>query len=828
MGAGTNFRQDARYALRMLWKNPGFTIVAVLTLALGIGANTAIFSAVNALLLHPSGIPHPERLAAIRARYEKLNLKSIVISAPDYAFVRDNQRIFASVAMQMETDFNYTGGEWPLRLRGSKVSWQWFDVFEAKPLLGRVFAPEEDQAGADHEVVLAYNTWKATFGGDANIVGRSIQLNREPYKIVGVMGPDFLWPNPTDLWAPLGLKPDAFAINNLFNENYFAVGRLQGGVKLSSAAAYLNVLTKQVWDDPRAKGYPKDSGWGIFAVPFTEFVYGDVRTPLLVLLGAVGLVLLIACSNVAGLLLARASGRAKEYAVRTALGASPWRLASQTLTESVVLAALGMLLGLGIAFWVLRALVALAPENLMTGVTISMDGYVLGFTALLALVSALIFGIAPAWRMARIDPQQNLKQGRGTSETRGDHRFRDVLVAAELALALVLLASAGVFLKSLAKLHDVDLGFRPHGLMTAALALPEKTYDTPTKQIGFLHSALERLANSPGIVSAAAGMPLPFSGFGGSASFAIEGRVSPPGDPGPHGDVRTVSPGYFETMGIRVIRGRTFTDQDRLDSEPVAVIDENLARQYWPNEDPIGKHMGNYSAGPTSNDSVRAWKTIVGVVAPVRHSQVAGEEASTVGVEGAAKGVYYYPLYQTASAATFLVARTTGDPEALAASIREAVHGVDPGQPVSNLKTMEQRVAMSLGPRRSAVALLTVFAGMALCLAAVGLFGLVRYNVAQRTQEIGVRMAIGASRQDVLKMVLGEGLRLALFGVGGGLVAAFALTRVLAGLLYGVSATDPVTFAGTAVLLTLVALFASWLPALRATRVDPLVALRYE
>jgi predicted permease len=813
--------QDIRYALRTLWKNPGFSIVAVLTLALGIGANTAIFSAVNALLLHPNGIPHPERLVAIRAKYEKLNLKSIVISAPDYTFARGNKQVFASVALQTESDFNYAAGNWPLRLRGSRVSWQWFDVFEAKPLLGRVFVPEEDQPNANHEVVLAYNTWKSTFGGDANIVGRSIQLNQEPYKIIGVMGPDFLWPNPTDLWAPLGLKPEAFGVDNIFNESYFAVGRLQPNVKLSGAGAYLNVVTKQIWDDPRAKGYPKNSGWGIFAIPFTEFVYGDVRTPLLILLGAVGFVLLIACSNVAGLLLARASGRGKEFAVRTALGASPWRLASQMLTESVVLAACGMALGLAIAFGVLRALMALAPENLSTGVSISMDGYVLGFTALLAFFSAIIFGAVPAWRTARIDPQTNLNQGRGTGgANRGDHRFRDVLVAAELSLALVLLASAGVFLKSLSKLHDVDLGFRPHGLMTAVLALPERLYETPTKQIAFYRATLDRLANSPGVESAAAGVPLPFSGFNGAASFNIEGRVEPPGDPGPHGDIRLVSTGYFETMGIRLVHGRSFTDQDREGSQPVAMIDENLAREYWPNGDPVGGRIRNGTDGP--------WKTIVGVVAPVRHSQVAGEESSSEGVQGAAKGVYYFPLYQTPETAAFLVARTNGDPVALSAVIREAVHGVDPGQPVSDLKTMDSRIALSLGPRRSAVTLLTVFAVMALTLAAVGLFGLVRYNVAQRTQEIGVRMALGATQSDVLRMVLGEGLRLVLAGVIGGLIAAFALTRVLAGLLYGVSATDPATFAGMAVVLTLVALFASWLPARRATRVDPLVALRYE
>jgi predicted permease len=819
----SNFWRDAKYALRMLWKNPGFTCVAVLTLGLGIGANTAIFSALNGLLLHPAGIPHPERLAAIRVRYEHLNLKSIVVSAPDYAFVRDNKQLFASAAMQTEGDFNYTQGDRPLRLRGAKVSWQWFDVFEAKPLLGRVFVPEEDQPKADHEVVLAYNTWKTLFGGDPGIVGQSIPLNREPYKVIGVMGPEFLWPNPTDLWAPLALPQDAFAIDNIFNENFFVVARLQPAVKLPSATAYLNVLTQQVWDDPRAKGYPKDSGWGMFAVPFAEFVYGDLRTPLLILMGAVGFVLLIACANVAGLLLARASGRSKEFAVRTALGASPWRLASQTLTESAVLSVAGMALGLAMAIAVLQALVALAPETLMTGVAISIDGRVLGFTAVLAAVAALIFGAAPAVRMSRSDPQRSLQQGRGTGGgSRGDHRFRDVLVTAELALALVLLAGAGVFLKSLSKLHDVDLGFRPHGLMTAAVALPDKTYDTPTKQIAFMREAVSGLKNSPGVVSAAAGMPMPFSGFAGGASFAIEGRVAAPGDPGPHGDIRQVSAGYFETMGIRLIRGRTLTDADREGSEPVAMIDENLARQYWPNQEAIGQHLRDGSKQP--------WRTIVGVVVPVRHSQVAGDESSSEGVQGAAKGVVYLPLYQAtySTPAAFLIARTNGDAGALGAAIGDAVHGVDPGQPVSDLKTMEQRVDLSLGPRRSAVTLLTVFAMMALSLAGVGLFGLVRYNVVQRTQEIGVRMALGASRRDVMRMVLGEGLRLAVAGVGGGLVAAFALTRLLAGLLYGVSASDPVTFLAVAVLLTVVALFASWLPARRATQVDPLVALRYE
>jgi predicted permease len=813
--------QDFRYALRMLVKAPAFTAVAVLTLALGIGANTAIFSVVNGLLLHPYGIAHPERLVAIRARYEKLNLKNIVISAPDYTFVRDNTKTFAAAAIENQSDFNYATGSWPLRLRGARVSWQWFDVFEARPLLGRVFAPEEDQPNANREVILAYNTWRTIFGGDDNIIGRSVAFNQQPYKIIGVMGPEFQWPSQTDLWTPLGLAPDAFVIDNIFNENYLAIARLQPDAKFSNASAFLALTSQRVSDDPRTRGYPKASAWGLFAVPFTEFIYGDVRTPLLILLGAVSLVLLIACSNVAGLLLARASGRAKEFAVRTALGGSPWRLARQMLTESLALAFLGMSLGLVLASQGVRALLWLAPENLSTGLDIHLDLYVLIFTALIAGASAIIFGAAPALQIAFIDPHQNLKQGRGTGEgSSGRHRFRSALVVAELSLALVLLAGAGVFLKSLAKLKEVDVGFRPQGLMSAALALPDRQYNTPEKQIAFLSSTLERLSNSASVVSAAAGVPLPFSGFGGSASFDIEGRVAPPGDPGPHGDIRGVSPKYFETMGIRLIRGRFFTDQDRRGGQPVAMIDENLAHEYWPNQDALGQRIRNGNNQP--------WKSIVGIVAHVRHYQVVGEETSNIGTEGSGKGVYYFPLFQENSPAVFLIARTNGDPGALSSAIRAAVHDVDPSQPVSDLRTMDQRVTLSMGPRRSAVTLLSVFATMALLLAAVGLFGLIRYNVTQRTQEIGVRMAIGASRKDILRMVLGESLKLALLGVAGGLIAAFALTRVLSSLLYGVSATDPLTFAATSFALTFVAILASWFPAWRATRVDPLVALRYE
>jgi predicted permease len=814
------FFQDVRYGIRMMGKSPGFTAIAALTLALGIGANAAIFSVVNSLLLRPAGVGHPDRVVAIRVRYEKLNLKSIVISAPDFTLLSGDDRLFASAAIEDPADFNYAGGGVPQRLRGARVSHQWFDVFEAKPFLGRVFTPEEDQPKADHEVVLAYDTWKSVFGGDSEIVGRTVLLNEEPYKVIGVMDPDFQWPNPVDVWVPLALAPGDFAVGNIFNEAHFAVARRKPDVSFSRAAAFMDVVTERVVNDPRSQ-YPKSSGWGMFAVPFTEFVYGDVRAPLFILLGAVGFVLLIACANVAGLLLARATGRAKEFAIRTALGAPRWRLARQVLTESAALAFVGMGLGLLLGAVGINALLSLAPGNLSTGLRVPMDDHVLLFTLAVAGASAIIFGLAPAWQISRTDPQRNLIESRGAAAGgRSHHRFRDTLVVSQLALALVLLAGAGVFLRSLSKLEEVNVGFRAHGLTTAELSLPEHQYDTSAKQIAFVSEAVERLRNSPGVVSAAAGTPLPFSGIGGGASFEIEGRPRLPGDPGPHGDVREVSSGYFETMGIPLVRGRTFTDQDRNGSQPVAMIDENLARLYWPNDDPIGKHMKINDRDP--------WSTIVGVVAPVRHSQVVGEEASTEGTEGSGKGVYYFPLYQTEAASVFLIARSNGNPASVATTIREAVRGVDPNQPISDVKTMDQRIALSMGPRRSAVALLSVFAVAAIVLAAIGLFGLVRYSVAQRTQEIGIRMALGAQPGDVMGMVVREGGRLALAGICIGAVLAFVLMQVVKSLLYGVSAADPLTFLGVAGLLAAVALVACYIPARRAMRVDPLVALRYE
>jgi putative ABC transport system permease protein len=817
-----SFWQDLRYGLRALAKSPGFAAVAILTLALGIGANTAIFSVVNGLFLHPPGVTDPGRVVVQRVRYLKLGLLNIAVSVPDFARVRDSKQVFQSAALEDSSDFNYSTGDFPERLRGARVSWQWFDVFGAKPILGRVFAPEEDQPNANHEVVLSYSAWQRWFGGDPGVVGRSIRLNEEDYRVVGVMGRGFDWPNPqTDLWAPLGLARSEFEIQNTFNESYLAVARLRPNVSFAKASAYVSLVSHQFSDD-RIKNYATDSQWGMFLMPLTTFVFGDLRTPILILGGAVAFVLLIACANIAGLLLAKAAGRSKELAVRAALGASRKRLIAQTLSENLVLGLLGILAGLVVARVGVRALLLAAPENLDAGaLAFPLDGYVLGFTVVVGLLAVLIFAAAPAWHMSRSDPYEALREsGRSTTAGRARHRFRSFLVAGEIALGLVLLAGTGLLLKSLARISEVNPGFQPHGVMTAGLSLPRTQYDKPEKQIAFFQSVLGRLSSAPGVTAAGAGFPLPFTGSNSSASFNIEGRTVPPGDPGPWGNVRYVTPGYFTALGIPLLRGRLFTDADRTGSQPVAIVDENLARQYWPNEDPLGKEIRRGNAAP--------WSVIVGVVRHIRFNQLAGEESSSGGAQSSSAGVYYFPIYQSKAPYGFLIARTSGNPAPPGDVIRRAVRDVDANQPVADVKSMDARIAESLGPQRFAASLLAVFALLATLLAAIGLYGLVSYSVTQRTNEVGIRMALGANPADILRMVLRESVQIATVGAGAGIVAGLILTRAMRGVLYGVSTYDPISFGGSALVLILIALVASYIPARRATRVDPMIALRYE
>ncbi|HTW63600.1 MAG TPA: ABC transporter permease [Bryobacteraceae bacterium] len=817
-----NLWQDLRHGVRMLAKSPGLTVVAVLTLALGIGANTAIFSVINTLFLHPPGIVHPERVVAERVRYTNLGLLNIGVSAPDFAQMRDNKNIFAAAALELASDFNYTGGEQPERLRGVRVSSQWFEVFGAKPILGRVFTPQEDQPNANYEVVLSWGAWQRWFGGDAAVIGRNIQLNDQPYRIIGVMGRTFDWPNlQTDLWTPLALAPAEFAPDNTFNEGFMAMARLKAGVPFAEANAYMAILTKRIANDPRT-AIAKNARWGIFLVPLTDFMFGNLRTPVLILAGAVAFILLIACANIAGLLLAKASARSKELAVRAALGASRTRLVAQTLSENAVLGLLGILAGLLAAKFGISALLLAAPANLATGLDFPLDAYTLAFTAAVGIAAVLIFGSVPIWHMSRIDPYNALREsGRSATGSRARQQFRSVLVAGELALGLVLLAGTGLLLKSLAHINEINPGFQPHNVMTAVLSLPAAQYNTPEKQIAFFRAVLDHLASAAGVTAAGAGYPLPFSGGNASASFQIEGQTVPAGEPGPHGDVRRVTRGYFTALGIPLLKGRLFTDDDRLGTQSVAVIDENLAREYWPNQDPIGKKIRNGSDSP--------WSMVVGIVGHIRFNQLAGDESSSGGSsQSSTKGVYYYSLNQTRAPSGFLIAKSSGDPSLLSGAIREAVRDADPNQPISDLKTMPARIAESLGPQRFAMKLLAVFATLAILLAAVGLYGLVSYSVAQRTNEIGLRMALGADPSEVLRLVLAQSAKLLMAGAIAGIVAGLILVRAMQSLLYGVSAADPLSFLGATVLLAVIALIASYIPARRAMRVDPMVALRCE
>ncbi len=804
---------DSRYAVRTLLKSPAYTVVALVTLALGIGANTAIFSVVNQVLLNPAGVSNPERIVALRVNYDKLALRNIGVSVPDFADVLHSTEQFESAALISTGDFNYTGTGTPERLRGASVTWRWFEVFGARAQLGRVFQADEDRPNANQEVVLSHAVWRRLFGQDAGVVGRSIELNQKIYRIVGVMGADFRWPVDVDLWAPLGLEDSEYDPGNRFNESYNAMARLKPGVRFASGNAFVSVLSDRVRSGGgRAGEYAKDSAWGMFLLPFTDFIAGDTKTPMLVLLGAVGFVLLIACSNIAGLMLARSSGRSKEIAVRAALGAGRWDLIRQSLAESLVLAAGGAVIGLGLAYAGVRGLLALAPEGLPVAVSVRMDATVLAFTALAAMASGVIFGVAPAWHISRLNRYELLKEG-GRANTAGLRRqhLRSSLVVAEVALALALLVGAGLFLRSLAALEDVNPGFRADGVITAGLSLPPARYADAAKRIAFFRGVLSNLAAMPGVTSVAAAVPLPFSGSGGSASFSIEGRPSPPGDPGPHGAIGFVSPEYFAALKVPIQQGRVFTDHDRQDTEKVAVIDDMLARQYWPNENPIGHRIGFGGAS--------GFAAIVGIVGHVRQGDLAGEEV---------KGKYYFPLYQAPPPFGTFVVRAASDPSRLAMGIREAVRLADAAQPVSEVRLLRDMVESSLAPRRFVVTVLGVFAGMALLMAVIGLYGVISYAVTQRTQELGVRMALGAEPGEILRLVLGHGMRLAGMGAAAGLVVSLVFSRLLQNQLFHVSAFDPLTFALMALVLVAAALLASYIPARRATRVDPMVALRYE
>ena len=811
-----NLMQTVKYSIRQFRKSPAFTITAVLTLALGIGANIAVFSVTNAVLLNPSGIPHPDRVLALRAKYAMGDLGNISMSAPDIGDAMSGKNLLAAVAAMQPGRFNYTpaGSSTPTKIDAALVSYQWFDVFEAQPIMGRTFRPEEDMPEANRQVVLSYNSWKHRFGGDSGIVGRTVMLNERPYEVIGVMGANFNWPNTAEFWVPLGMRPENFHDPKFrYNENLFAVGRMQPGVTVDQVNSFLNMKAGQVTASEGANSYSKASGWGMFSMPLVEFISGDLRKPLAILIGAVALVLLIACANIAGLQLARASGRQREVSIQIALGAGRSRLFQQAFVESSLLALAGALLGILFANLAIPLLLAIAPQTLSANLTVKPDLFVFGFVAIAAVVCAILCGITPAWHMTHVRWFQTLQEsGRSETLSKARQHLRSGLVVCEVAIAMLLLTGAGLLVRSLNHLEQVEVGFQPKQMMSGVISLPVTKYKDNAQQAAFFAALDEQLRSQPGVEDVAIGDCVPFVDMCGSASFDIVGRPQAPNDPGPHGYVRTISPGYFSALKIPLLRGRYFTSADRAGSANVAMVDDTLAHQYWPNQDPVGQYISLGSKYPKIE--------IVGIVAHSRRNSLE---------QDGNEGTYFLSLAQFPNSDASVAVRTTSsNPATFGNVIQNAVRSVDPNQPVYDLKTMEQRVNESLVGRVFLVVLLSIFAGLALLLATLGLYGVINYGVKLRVREIGIRMALGAQRRDVLQMILRQGVRLALFGLVLGVIGVFVAGRALSSLLYHVSLFNPITLLGTSVLLAATVLLASYLPARRAAQLDPMRTLREE
>jgi putative ABC transport system permease protein len=796
---------DVRYALRMLVKTPAFTAVAVLTLALGIGANTAIFSVVNALLIRPLPYSSPDRLVMVWQDMRPRGGPAREWATPgSFADLKGAANIFENVAAVQGWLPALTGMGEPEPLVGEQVSHEYFDVLGVHAALGRDFIEAEDVPGAPRVVVLGHGLWARRFGSDPAVIGRIVTLGGEPHEIVGVM-PDGFRPAvlPTaELWRPRRL--------NLSNPSRGAfvlrtVARLKPGLGFEQASSSASVLARQV-----EQAHPESNkGVGINLVSLTDQVVGDIRPGLLVLLGAVGFVLLIACVNIANLLLARGSGRAREIAVRMALGAMRQRVIQQLLTESVLLAAIGGALGVLLGVWGVAALVAAAPDGAPRLNEVGLDGTVLGFAILLTLLTGVFFGLAPALQASHAEFTTALKEGaRGTAGGAG-HRARRTLIVAEIAVALVLLVGSGLLLRTFLRLQAFDLGFDPQRVLVGTVIPPQAKYPTDAQRITFYDQLVDRAAALPGVQTAAISSVIPFGGDS-DMSLWIEGRPAPRDDSESLATwYRLVSADYLKAMSIPLRRGRGF---ERNEPAPVVIVSDTAARRFWPSEEALGRHVR------FSEKADAPWFTVVGVAGDVR----------VRGARGDARPEMYLPYWQLPEPGVNVVLKTAGDPALLAAPLRQAVRAIDPDMPVSGLAPMGSLVADSISQPRFFALLVAIFAGLAMTLAAVGIYGVMSYAVAQRTSEIGVRMALGAARRDIFQLVVGDGLRLAAIGVAIGLAGAFLIARSLTTLLFDIRPGDPLTFVSTAVLLLGVAALASFIPALRAARVDPMVALRRE
>lgn len=806
----SSFIQDLKYGLRILAKNPVFTTVAIVTLALGIGANTAIFSLVNALLLQPLPYRNPEALVMLRVTEPSGPGNLYPVSGPDFTDWRKQNRVFESMAAGTGSGETLTGPFEPLQLEGSEVSPEIFHVLGVEPLLGRAFTDGETQSGHDQVVILSYGLWERTFGGDKSIVGKNITLNGRAYDVVGVMKPSLkfpqFWGEKAEFWIPLNLQQPKWR-KSRGNHWLWVMGRLRPGVSLATAQAEMDTVSHRL-----SMQYPHDdSGVNAKVKSLRDQLTQDVRPAVLVLFGAVGFLLLIACANIAGLMLAKAVGRQREIAIRLAVGSGRWRLIRQLVTESVLLFLLGGIGGLVSGWAALRVLLYAAPTGYIPGIVrVHLGSTVFAFTFLVALSTGIFAGLVPAIQASKPDLHDALKEG-GRITAAPHHRSRSLLTAGEIALALVMLIGAGLAIKSLVRLMGVQAGFDPHHVLKARVTLPETRYKKQEQITGFYQQLMQRLRALPGVQSASAASELPLEG-GSNGVVYIEGKPLPKNMwSSPLVEWCTVMPEYFHTMRIPLIKGRDFTPHDGPKAPEVAIINETMAHLFWPNQNPVGKHFAHDYQHPK-------WITVIGVVGDVREFGLAGRPIPEA----------YFPELADHESWLTIVMRTSTPPLSEVAELRGAVRGLDRELPVFDAGTMSQIVSQSSEQQQFAALLLASFAIAALVLASVGIYGVISYSVAQRTHEIGVRMALGARRQDVFKLVLGQGMKLALGGVVAGVIAALGLTRLMANLLYGVRPTDPLTFVAVSFVLTAVGFVACYIPARRATKIDPMEALRYE
>ena len=800
--------QDVRYGVRMLAKRPVLTLITAAALALGIGANTAIFSVVDAVLLRPLPYPESDRIVRVFATDLKRNILKYPTSYPNFTDWRERGSVFEHMAAHASTGAAVTFGDTPESVEGVYASADLFPLLGVSPAVGRVFTREEERPGS-RVVVLSHALWQRRFGGDPSVVGRQFLFDGEGVTVLGVMPEGFKFPvdaEGAEYWAPF--DPESAGNKERGNNYLSVVARLKPGVSAAQAQGEMEAITARLQEEYQ----DRNAGRGANVVSMYEDVVGGVRPALYVLLAAVGFVLLIACANVANLLLARAAARQKEIAIRTALGASRWRVVRQMLTESLLLALIGGALGLLLALWGVDALSSLIPADIPRVKEIGLDARVLLFTLGVSVLTGVVFGLAPALQASKPDLNESLKDGsRGSTEGFGRNRLRSLLIVSEVALSLILLVGAGLLIRSFVELRGVKPGFDPRNVLTAGISLPTAKYGEASQQAAFHRQVLERVAALPGVKAVGSAEPLPFSGNGWQTSLKFPDR--PPAPPGERltSHTRVVTPDYFRAIGIPVLRGRVINDRDDENAPKAMVINETFANKYFPGEDPLGKRVT-----PTVAPGFDA--QVVGVVGDVKHRRLNEESAPE----------FYVSYLQAPQPFISLVVRAEGDPAALAGALRNTVLQVDPNQPLYSVKTMDELLSDSVARSRFQMLLLTIFASVALALAGVGLFGVMSYTVTQRTHEIGIRMALGARAGDILRMVVRQGMVLVGMGVALGLAGAFALTRFISTLLYGVSASDPLTFAGVSALLAAVALLACLVPARRATKVDPMVALRYE